>query len=202
MKKNLVELAKGERGGGRERENSEYVPRVEATHKVIALQTTIHDGIITLLGDAFLGDLGINPVRETPHVGANLAKLDGARGVVANSLLEGLVEVAVVEEDVGVVVPAVKVALDGANGLQDALELLVSGQDDKGGIGPGLGGVGGLAACEEDFVVFFADFSAAALAINGYDEWYGVVRTEWLGARRPGRGCCRCWWDDGQRGQE
>lgn len=86
--------------------------------------------------------------------------------MVADSFLEGLVELAVVEEDVGVVVPAVEVALDGANGLQDALELLVSGQDDKGGIGPGLGGVGGLAACEEDFVVFFADFSAMALAIK------------------------------------
>lgn len=126
---------------------------------MVAFQSTVHDGIVTLLGDAFLGDLVIDPIGESPHVGSDLAKLDGARGVVADSLLEGLIELAVVEEDVGVVVPAVEVALYGADGLEDTLELLVSGENDKGGVGSGLFVVGLLAAGKEDLVVLFADFS-------------------------------------------
>lgn len=126
---------------------------------MVALHATVHDGTVTLLGDTLFGDLGIDPVGESPHVGADLAKLDGTRGVVANRLLEGLVEVAVVEEDVGVVVPAVEVALEGANGLDDTIELLVSGENDKGSVGAGLLVVGHLAAGEEDLVVLFANLA-------------------------------------------
>lgn len=127
---------------------------------MVALEAAIHDSIIALLGDAFLGDLGVDPVGETPHLGTNLAKLDIARGVVSHGLLESLVELAVVEENIGVVEPPIKVTLDRLEGLQNTIQLLVSGEDDKGGIGAGLRVVGLLAAGQEDLVVLFANFPA------------------------------------------
>jgi hypothetical protein len=109
---------------------------------VVAFQAAVHDGGVALLCDTLLGDLGVDPVGEAPHVGADLTKLDGGGCVVLDGILEGLVEVAIVEEDVGVVVPAVEVALDGLDGLNDTIQLLVPGQDDEGTVGPGLGRVG------------------------------------------------------------
>jgi hypothetical protein len=88
---------------------------------MIALQPAIHDGGVTLLRDTFLGHLGVDPFRVTPHLGADLAELDGRRGIVAHNILECLVEVAVVKEDVGIVVPPVEVALDGFDGLNYAV---------------------------------------------------------------------------------
>lgn len=140
------------------RPESQDIPRVESAHGVVTFHATVHDSSITLLGDTLLGDLGVNPVRETPHVRANLAELDGSRSVVLDSVLEGVVEVAIVQKDVGVVVPAVEVALDGLDGLDDTVQLLVSREDDEGAIGAGLAGVGLKAAGDEDLVVFFADF--------------------------------------------
>lgn len=55
-------------------------------------------------------------------------------------------------------VPAVKMALDGLDGLNDAFQFLVSGQDDKGAVGAGLGGVGLETALYEDLVILLADF--------------------------------------------
>jgi len=126
---------------------------------MIALQPAIHDGIITLFGDTLLGHLGINPVGVPPHIGADLAELDRAAGVVADSLLEVVIEVAVVQEDVGVVVPAVKVAFNGLERLDDAVELLVARQHDEGGVSAGLRRVGLQATRDEDLVIFFTDFS-------------------------------------------
>lgn len=125
---------------------------------MIALEAAVHDGGVALLRDTFLGDLGVDPVGEAPHVGADLAKLNGGGRVVLDGVLEGLVEVAIVEEDVGVVVPAIEVALDGLDGLDDTIQLLVPGQDDKGTVGPGLGRVGFQAALNENLVVFLTDF--------------------------------------------
>ena len=88
------------------------LPRIETAHVVVALKTAVHDSIIALLSDAFLGDLGVDPVGQTPHLRANLTKLNRARSVVAYCFLERLVELAVVEEDVGVIEPAVEVTLD------------------------------------------------------------------------------------------
>ncbi len=125
---------------------------------MVALEATVHDSVIALLGDAFLGDLGVDPVGETPHLRADLAKLNVTGSVISDHLLESLVELAIVEEDVGVVVPPIEVALNRLEGLQNTVQLLVSGQDDKGGIGAGLRVVGFLAACQEDLVVLFAYF--------------------------------------------
>ena len=102
-------------------------PRVEATHVVIALHAAIHDGGVTLLGDTLGGDTMVDPVGISPHAGIDLTKLDGAAGVVDNGVLEGGVEVAIVEEDVGIVEPSIEVTLDGLDGLDDAFEFLVAG---------------------------------------------------------------------------
>ena len=136
-----------------------HIPRVESAHGVVTFHATVHDRGVTLLGDTLLRDLGVDPVRETPHVRANLAELDGSRGVVLDGVLEGVVEVAIVQEDVRVVIPAVEVALDGLDGLDDTVQLLVSGENDKGAIDAGLAGVGLEAASDEDLVVLFADSS-------------------------------------------
>jgi hypothetical protein len=56
------------------------------------------------------------------------------------------------------VVPAVEVALDGLDGLDDTFQLLVSGQDDEGTVGAGLGGVGFETAFDKDLVILLADF--------------------------------------------
>ena len=128
---------------------------------MIAFQSTIHDGGISLLGDAFLGHFGIDPVGVPPHLGADLAKLDGGRGVVGHDVFERLVELAVVEEHVRVMIPAVEMALDGLDGLDDTFQLLVSREDDEGSIGSGPAGVGFQAARDEYFVVVFADFSVS-----------------------------------------
>lgn len=71
-------------------------PRIEPAHSVIALKAAVHDGGVSLLGNALLGDLGIDPFGKTPHVRADLAKLDRGRGIVLDGVLEGLVEVAVI----------------------------------------------------------------------------------------------------------
>lgn len=133
---------------------------------MVALQTAVHDGLVALLVDALLGHLGVDPVGIPPHVRADLAELDGARRVLDDGFLEGLVEVGVVEEDVGVVVPPVEVALDRLDGLDHAVQLLVPGEHDEGRIGAGLAGVRLEAARDEHLVVLLADFSAAASRVS------------------------------------
>ena len=125
---------------------------------MVTLKTTIHDSSITLLRNALLGNLGIDPFGESPHVRTDLAKLDWGGCEVLDSVLECLVEVAIIQEDVWVVVPPVEVALDGLDGLNDAFQFLISGQDDEGAVGAGPGGVGLETALDEDLVIFLADF--------------------------------------------
>ena len=144
-----------------ERENILWragIPRVEAAHEVVALHSTIHDGVVSLLVDTLLGNLGINPVGVTPHVRSNLAKLDAGGGVVLDRLLESIVEVAIVEENIRVVVPAVEVTLDRLHRLDNTIQLLVSCEDDKGGVGAGLAGVRFETSRHKHLVVLFADF--------------------------------------------
>lgn len=54
----------------------------------------------------------IYPIREPPHAGVNLPKLNRTTGVVLHGVLELLAEDAVVEEDVGIVVPSIEVTFD------------------------------------------------------------------------------------------
>lgn len=81
--------------------------------------------------------------------------------MVQDLLLEGRIEVPVVEEDVRVVEPTVEVSLHGLDGLQDTLELFIPGKDDECGVGTRLRGRLFLrveTTSHEDFVVLLADF--------------------------------------------
>ena len=128
---------------------------------MVTLHTTVHDCSITLFSDALLGYIVVNPVGETPHAGVDLAKLDIGADVLTDLILEGRVEVAIVQKDVWVVEPSVEMSLHGLERLQDTFEFLVTGEDDEGGVGARLVGLEGwvLTACDKDLVVLFADFS-------------------------------------------
>ena len=88
-------------------------PRVKATHMVVAFHTAVHDCSVALLANTFLGNLVVDPVGETPHGIVNLAKLHRGTGVILHGSHELVVKVTVVQEDVGIVVPAIEVTLDG-----------------------------------------------------------------------------------------
>lgn len=133
------------------------IPRVEAAHVVITLHATIHDGGITLLSDALLGNFVVDPVGEAPHGVINFTELDIPAGVVHDGVFEVLVKVAVVQEDVGVVPPPVEMTLNGLDGLDDAVKLLISGKDNKSGVCSGAGGVDVHTPGGKDFVMFLAD---------------------------------------------
>ena len=94
---------------------------VEAAHVVVAFHAAVHDGLIALFAGSFLRDVGVGPVRVAPVVGGDFAEFDGGGGGVPDGFFEGRVEVAVVEEDVGVVEPAVEMALDALDALDHAI---------------------------------------------------------------------------------
>lgn len=79
---------------------------------VITLHTTVHDGGITLFSDALLGHVVVDPVREAPHGGIDLAELDIRADVLTDLVFEGRVEVAIVQEDVWVVEPSVEMSFN------------------------------------------------------------------------------------------
>lgn len=134
--------------------------RVEAAHSVVTLESTVHDGGITLFGDAFLSNLVVDPIRVSPHLGANSTKLDSTRGVVADDIFECLIKLAIVQKDVGVVEPSVEVAFDGLYRLDDTVKLLIPGEDDESTIGPRFVdfGLRVEATGDEHLVMLFADF--------------------------------------------
>lgn len=102
------------------------LPRIEPAHLVVALQASVHHSSITLFGNAFCSNLGVDPIGEPPHIRSNLSKLHLARSMVSNGLFEVVVEIAIIEEHIGVVVPSVEMSLDRLDGLQDTVNLLVS----------------------------------------------------------------------------
>lgn len=122
---------------------------------VIALHSSIHDRGVTLLSDAFLGNLMIHPIRVTPHGIINLAKFHGRTGIVLDGRLERFVEIAVVQEDIRVIKPPVKVSFNGLDRLDDTIQLLIPGKDDEGSIGPRTICFDWKAACGEHLVVLF-----------------------------------------------
>lgn len=142
---------------------------VEATHVVVALHASVHDSLVALLADTLLGDVLVGPVRVAPVFRADLAEFDGGGGVVEDGLAEGGVEVAVVEEDIGVVEPAVEVTLDGLERFDHAVQLLIPGQDHEGGVGSGCAVLdfGVETAVDEDLVVFLGDLPDARRGAGG-----------------------------------
>lgn len=88
---------------------------------MITFHTTIHDGIVSLLCDALLSNIRVDPVWEAPLLWRYLAPLDRSTNVLQDHLPECLVEVAVIEEDVWVMEPPIEMSLDGFDRLEDAV---------------------------------------------------------------------------------
>ncbi len=55
-------------------------------------------------------------------------------------------------------IPSVEVTLDGLDGLDNTVQLLIPGEDDEGAVDAGRAGVGLEAAGDEDLVVVLTDF--------------------------------------------
>lgn len=88
-------------------------PRVKPAHGMITFHASVHDRSVSLFGNAFPSDFGIDPVWESPHAGVNLSELYWRTRIVRYRLLECRVEVAIVEEDVRVVIPSIEMTLNG-----------------------------------------------------------------------------------------
>lgn len=96
----------------------------------------------------------------------DLAKFDGATGVIKDGLLEGCAEFGIIEEDVRIVIPSVEVTLDGFDGLENTVQLLISCQHHECCLGPWLRSIRPFASYLEDLVVFLANFSVAGHVSN------------------------------------
>jgi hypothetical protein len=106
---------------------TDAVPRIKATHVVVAGHTTIHDGSISLPCNRLFRFVGIDPIGEAPHAGIDLTKFYITTGVIPHGLLECLVEFAIVQEHIWIMKPPVEMSFDMSNGLDHARELLISG---------------------------------------------------------------------------
>ena len=113
------------------------VARIESAHMMIAFHTTIHDGFIPLLPDTFSCDVQVRPARIAPHISVDLTKFDRRTRMIVDCFLEGLVEIAIIEEDIRVMEPAVEMALHRFDGLYHAFKLRVPCKYYKSGIGTG-----------------------------------------------------------------
>lgn len=102
------------------------LPRIEATHLVVAFQTSVHHSSIALFSNALCSNLGVDPIGEPPHIRSDLSKLNVARSMISNGLFKVVVEIAIVEEHIGVVIPSVEVSLDRLDRLQYTVKLFVS----------------------------------------------------------------------------
>lgn len=136
-----------------------YSPRVEPTHVMITLHSSIHNGSITLFADTFLRDFVIHPVGVTPHAAVDFSKFHGRTGIVFNGLLERIIEIAIVQEDIRIIEPPIEVSLDRFDGLCDTLQLLIPGQNDERGVCPGTISVHRKTTRSKDLVIFFVYFS-------------------------------------------
>lgn len=87
-----------------------------------------------MLPDSFLCDLVVDPVRISPHTAINLSKLDWGTCVVGDGVFEILLEIAIVEENVRIIKPTIKMTLNAFDGLNDSLQLFISGQNNKCGV--------------------------------------------------------------------
>ena len=88
---------------------------------MVTFHTTVHDGLVSLLRNTLLGNLGIYPVWKSPHFGVDLPKLDRRACVILNRFFKRRIEVCVVQKHVGVMIPPVEVSLDRLDGLDNAV---------------------------------------------------------------------------------
>jgi hypothetical protein len=134
-----------------------HIPRVESAHMMIALHATVHDGLVTLLCNAFLRDCGVGPLWEAPVLCRYLTPLNGCTCVVQDSLFERLVEDSVVQKYIRVVVPPIEVSLNRLDRLYDTVQLLVSRQNNEGSVCSGGVDARLETSYGEWLVIFLAD---------------------------------------------
>lgn len=124
---------------------------------VVTFHSTIHNCSIALLSNAFLRNFVVNPIREAPHGTINLAKFHRGTGVVLDSIFEGIVEVAIVQEYIGIVIPAVEVSLNRLHGFNNTIQLLVPREDDEGSVCPRAVCFDGKTTGSENLVMLLTD---------------------------------------------
>lgn len=112
--------------------------------------------------------------------------------MVPNGLLEIVIEVTVIKKNIRIMPPAVEMPFNGSEGIDNSIEFLISGQNDKGRVGSRPGGVDGSTPDVKDLVISLADFptakSAQSLIECGRRErkpTYRIEGGEPDGMRRP-----------------
>lgn len=138
--------------------SNEHPPRVESAHMVITLHSSIHDRSITLFSDTLFGNFMVHPVRVTPHGAIDLAKFHRGAGVVFDGFLEHIIKVAVIQKDIRIIKPPVKVPLNRLERLNNTIQLLIPGQNDERSVCSWPIRFHWKTARGEDFVVFFTYF--------------------------------------------
>ncbi len=130
-------VSTGRATGGRRcagAEGKRHIPRVEAAHVVVALHAGVDDATGLLLLHDATGIGLVDPVREAPHGRGDALELDAAAGDAGEGRDEVRIPSLVVEEDDGIVEPAVELVLKRLDGAHGALELAVAREHDDGGI--------------------------------------------------------------------
>ena len=127
---------------------------------MVTFHPSIHDGRVSLLSNAFLGNIVICPLGVSPHRGVNFSKLAWSASVVLNGLFERFVEVPVVQKHIWIVIPSVEMPLDRLHRLDYTIQLFISRENDEGCVGSGTTGVDLEAAGVKNFIMLLANFSA------------------------------------------
>merc|ERR1711939_367414 len=104
---------------------------IESAHGVVTLHSTVHNSSVSLLGDALLCNLRVDPVWESPHLGIDGSELHSATCIILDRLLECRVELRIVKKDVWVMIPSVEMSLNRLDRLDDTIQLLISCQYHK-----------------------------------------------------------------------
>ena len=98
---------------------------------MVALHPTIHDRLVTLLPNTFSCNVLVHPVRISPHVRSDLAKLYRATRVIGDDIFEGLIELPIVQEHIWVMKPPVEMSFYALNALHNALQLFIACEYNK-----------------------------------------------------------------------
>lgn len=80
---------------------------------MVTFHSTIHDGSISLFRNALFSNLRVDPIWESPCFRVDKSKLYGSACIILDGLLEGFVELFIVQEYIWVVIPSVEMSLDG-----------------------------------------------------------------------------------------
>jgi len=95
--------------------------RVEAAHVMVTFHATVHNGLVSLFANTFSCNFFVDPIWISPHARVDLPKFYRRTCVVGDGFLEGGIEVAVIQKDVGIVEPSIEVPFNGLDGLHNAV---------------------------------------------------------------------------------